>query len=98
LKESSKKNNKTSNWSTVSNNNNNSQIFPANAGCGEIPMYTILPLRVLNVKGSFPTDPQKTFLKKDFKNHILQKVTNNENAQIKRNPYLESSGLIMRLI
>ena len=29
------------------NNNNNSQIFPAYAGCGEIPMYTILPLRVL---------------------------------------------------
>ena len=27
-------------------NNNNSQIFPAYAGCGEIPMYTTLPLRV----------------------------------------------------
>jgi len=25
------------------NNNNNSQIVPAYAGCGEIPMYTILP-------------------------------------------------------
>jgi len=40
----------------ILNNNNNFQIVLAYVGCGEIPMYTILPLPI---KRSFPTDTQK---------------------------------------
>jgi len=65
---------------------------------GDPDVHNLTPMRTSHVKRSFPTDPHKTFLKKNyFKNLILQKVTNNENAQIKRNSYLvnlESSGYL----
>ena len=49
---------------------------------GDPDVHDLTPTRTSHVKRSFPTDPQKTFFEKrnDFKNHILQKVTNNGNA------------------
>ena len=44
---------------------------------GDLDVHDLTPTRTSHVKRSFPTDPQKTFLKKidDFKKHILEKVT-----------------------